>query len=121
MDREDRRRMRISEEGKPASTEYRTVERLASIAHVELRPLTGRTHQLRVHLASRGHPIVGDDLYGGPRWKGVRDPALRSTLRGVSRLLLHAHRLEFADPFLGETIRIESPEPFQEILAASRE
>ncbi len=122
MDREDRRKMKVAEEGKPASTEYRTLERLSSVAHLELTPRTGRTHQLRVHLASRGHPIVGDDLYGGPRWRGVRDPALRRVLRDVPRLLLHAHRLEFADPFSGEPVRIESPEPalFGEVVAASR-
>ena len=122
MDREDRRKMKVGEEGKPASTEYRTLDRLSSVARLELSPRTGRTHQIRVHLASRGHPIVGDDLYGGPRWRGVRDPALRRILREVPRLLLHAHRLEFADPFSGEEIRIESPEPspLAEVVAAAR-
>ena len=122
IDRSDRRKMKVSENGKTAVTEFRTLERLASIARVELSPRTGRTHQIRVHLATRGHPIVGDDLYGGPRWRGVRDPALRATLRSVSRLLLHAHRLEFVDPISGESIRIESPEPseFRQVVEAAR-
>jgi RluA family pseudouridine synthase len=111
MDREDRRKMKVSDAGKPARTRYRTLARLPSIAHLELTPETGRTHQLRVHLGSRGHPIVGDDLYGGPRWRGVRDPRLRAALREVPRLLLHALRLELRDPLSGEEIRIESPEP----------
>ncbi len=115
------------DEGRPkkASPPRPTIERSSgctSVAHIELSPRTGRTHQIRVHLASRGHPIAGDDLYGGPRWRGVREPALRRILREVSRLLLHAYRLEFADPFSGEAVRIQSPEPslFAEIVAASR-
>ncbi|MGH9441328.1 MAG: RluA family pseudouridine synthase, partial [Thermoanaerobaculia bacterium] len=122
VDRSDRRKMAVSDGGKPARTDYRTLERGRSIAHVELSPRTGRTHQIRVHLASRGHPIVGDDLYGGPRWRGVREPALRRALRDVPRLLLHALGLAFRDPFSGEMRRIESEEPalFHDILAASR-
>lgn len=59
---------------------------------LRLTPLTGRTHQLRVHLAGAGHPIVGDDLYGGPRHRGVSNAALRSAL-DPGRPLLHAWRL----------------------------
>ena len=119
IDREDRRKMKVAGAGKPARTQYRTIERLRSISHLELEPQTGRTHQIRVHLASRGHPIVGDDLYGGPRWRGVRDARLRSELRNVSRLLLHAFRLELLDPATGEAIRIESPEPKEIALVAA--
>ena len=121
MDRSDRRKMRVDPQGKPAWTDYRTLRRLPALAHLELSPRTGRTHQIRVHLAARGHPIVGDDLYGGPRWRGVRDPALRRALAQVTRLLLHALRLEFEDPFGGGPLRIESPEPpeFGALLSAA--
>ncbi|MBP7587115.1 MAG: RNA pseudouridine synthase [Thermoanaerobaculia bacterium] len=91
-DRKDRRRMKVDPEGRPALTEYRTLARAAHVALLELTPRTGRTHQLRVHLAAAGHPIVGDDLYGGPREHGIRSPALRSAL-APGRSLLHAFRL----------------------------
>ena len=122
MDREDRRRMRVVAAGKPAKTEYRTLERPSAIAHLELSPRTGRTHQIRVHLAFRGHPVVGDDLYAGPRWRGVADRQLRRRLEETPRLLLHALRLSFDQPFDGVRVVVESPEPaaFEELLAAAR-
>lgn len=122
IDRRDRRKMKVAPAGKAAVTGYVTIERLPSITLVELKPETGRTHQIRVHLASRGHPIVGDDLYGGPRWRGVRDPSLRRALAGAGSLLLHASSLVFRDPFTGiETaIRSESPSRWQAILEAAR-
>ncbi len=91
-DRRDRRRMRIDPAGRAAASDYRTVGRGRQVSLLQLTPHTGRTHQLRVHLASAGHPIVGDDLYGGPRHRGVRDPALRRAL-DPGRPLLHAWRL----------------------------
>jgi 23S rRNA pseudouridine1911/1915/1917 synthase len=122
VDRRDRRKMKVAPAGKAAVTRYATIERLPSITLVELAPETGRTHQIRVHLASRGHPIVGDDLYGGPRWRGVRDPSLRRALAGAGGLLLHASALAFRDPFTGlETaIRSEEPARWREILEAAR-
>ena len=121
LDRADRRRMRVSARGKAAVTNFRTLERLRSVAHLELAPETGRTHQIRVHLASLGHPIVGDDLYGGARWRGIRDPALRRVLSGPLPLLLHAAFLAFRDPETGEEIAVQSPEPpaFARVLAAA--
>lgn len=106
-DRDDRRRMRVDAEGRPARSEYLVVARAPHVALVELRPRTGRTHQLRVHLAAAGHPIVGDDLYGGPRERGLRDPALQAAL-SPGRSLLHAWRL--AVPGL-EPSRFEAPLP----------
>jgi 23S rRNA pseudouridine1911/1915/1917 synthase len=122
LDRRDRRKMKAAPAGKAAVTGYATIERLPSITLLELKPETGRTHQIRVHLASRGHPIVGDDLYGGPRWHGVRDPSLRRALAGAGSLLLHASSLAFRDPFTGvaTTIRSEEPARGREILAAAR-
>ncbi len=121
VDREDRRRMRTAPEGTRAVTRWTTLERTAGLAHLELEPETGRTHQIRVHLASLGHPIVGDDLYGGPRWRGVRDPDLRRILAGPLPLLLHAVELSFTDPATGAAVEARSEEPraFREVLAAA--
>ena len=92
-DRADRRRMRPDPEGSPARTDYLVLGARKQVALVALWPRTGRTHQLRVHLAAAGHPVVGDDLYGGPRHHGVRDPVRRAAL-DPGRALLHAWRLE---------------------------
>lgn len=106
-DRSDRRRMRADPHGRSARTDYAVVDAGAHVALVALWPRTGRTHQLRVHLAAAGHPIVGDDLYGGPRHRGVRDAELRAAL-DPGRALLHAWRLDV--PGL-EPARYESPPP----------
>lgn len=117
-DTKDRRRMKVDPQGRPALTEYRTLARAAHVALLELTPRTGRTHQLRVHVAAAGHPIVGDDLYGGPREHGVRSPALRAAL-SPGRSLLHAFRLSI--PGL-EPESFEAPVPadFRAALAACR-
>jgi len=89
------------ETGKPSLTHYRVMARQAHDTHVELTPLTGRSHQLRVHLMAIGHPILGDALYAPA---GPRDRA--------PRLLLHAQALAFAHPVSGEPLSFESPMPF---------
>ncbi len=94
------RRARVSGAGKPALTAYRVVEANDRGALIECRPVTGRLHQVRVHLESIGCPIFGDDVYG-PRW--VADAS--------ARLALHAHRLAFAHPRSGEVIDVASPLP----------
>jgi RluA family pseudouridine synthase len=91
-DREDRRRMKVDAEGRAARSDYRVLAKAPYAALLELQPRTGRTHQLRVHLAAAGHPVVGDDLYGGPRERGVKGPAVRAALT-PGRSLLHAWRL----------------------------
>ncbi len=115
-DRRDRRRMKVDAGGSPAATRYRTLVDASHVSLVELHPETGRTHQLRVHLAHAGHWIVGDDLYGGPRHRAVGDRQLRLALN-PSHLLLHAWRLILPDlPGLGSH-RFEAPLP-REFLAA---
>lgn len=105
-DPRDGRKMRVAPGGVEAATRYETLRRLAGCADLRLFPETGRTHQIRVHLASTGHPIVGDDLYGGAtRWHGVRDPGQRAAFASLRRLLLHAERVEV--PAL--SIAVEAP------------
>jgi 23S rRNA pseudouridine1911/1915/1917 synthase len=107
-DPSDGRRMKVRTGGKPARTRYRTLSRLPSVADLVLSPETGRTHQIRVHLSAHGHPIVGDDLYGGAaRWRGVRIRSHRQALAAVRRPLLHAERIQIPD--LG--IDVKSPLP----------
>ncbi len=87
--------------GRSASTEYRVLEELGSLSFLEVQIGTGRTHQIRVHLASIGHPIAGDRLYGAP--------AAIPDLPALSRFFLHAYRLRFTSPSSGERITVESP------------
>ena len=89
--------------GRSALTAYRVLEELSNFSYLEVRIGTGRTHQIRVHLSSIGHPIVGDRLYGA-RTKLPELP-------GLGRFFLHAHRLSFRSPSTGERIAVESPLP----------
>ena len=84
--------------GRSALTEYQTLETFDRYSYLEVRIGTGRTHQIRVHLASLRHPIYGDTVYGAP-----------SAL--LQRFFLHAHRLSFASPSTGQRLTIESPLP----------
>jgi 23S rRNA pseudouridine1911/1915/1917 synthase len=111
--REPRRRMTSRTEGKDATTLW---ERLAEspdsgIALLRCRLLTGRTHQIRVHLQSEGMPVVGDPLYGEPRWKGLLDPVLAPACRDFPRQALHARRLRFPHPGTGEPVELVAPVP----------
>jgi tRNA pseudouridine32 synthase/23S rRNA pseudouridine746 synthase len=89
------------ERGKPSVTDWRVLAREAAATRVELRPLTGRSHQLRVHLLSLGHPILGDRFYAPPE-----------ALAAAERLQLHAHRIGFRHPIGGAPVAFESPVPF---------
>ncbi len=107
----------VRAEGKAAVTRYESLARLPSIADLRLFPETGRTHQIRVHLTAHGHPIVGDDLYGGAtRWRGVRDPGRRRALAAVTRPLLHAERIVIEE--LGLDVSAPLPEDYAGALAA---
>jgi len=109
-DRRDRRRMRVDPDGRHAASAYSVVGRAPHLALVRLEPHTGRTHQLRVHLAYAGHPIVGDDLYGGPRHHGVRDQRLRALL-DPGRPLLHAWRLHLPPTAASPELILHAPLP----------
>jgi 23S rRNA pseudouridine1911/1915/1917 synthase len=118
-DPKDGRKMRVEEGGKPSVTHYETLRRYAGLADIRLSPETGRTHQIRVHLAAKGHPIAGDDFYGGAtRWRGVRDPALRGALQRLSHPLLHAERIVIEE--LGLDVEAQLPDDYEEVLALLR-
>ena len=88
-----------------SATDYQVLERFGKLAtHVLLRPLTGRTHQLRVHLASLGHPLLGDPTYGGRKVKEVGNLS-------IPRVMLHAKTLGFAHPSTGAALMFSSPVP----------
>jgi tRNA pseudouridine32 synthase/23S rRNA pseudouridine746 synthase len=94
-------RYRVDPAGRPGLTDWRRLEAHPGWSRLELRPLTGRSHQLRVHLAWLGHPLLGDPLYGNARSRGL-----------ASRLRLHAARLAFDHPVSGTRIELSSPAPW---------
>ena len=98
-----RTRMAVTPDGRPAVTWFEVRERLGDLALLDVKLETGRTHQIRTHLASIGHPIVGDAAYG-------RDPA-RARELGLRRPFLHAYRLTFAHPVTGDDVTVTSELP----------
>ncbi|HVR29827.1 MAG TPA: RluA family pseudouridine synthase [Thermoanaerobaculia bacterium] len=96
--------------GRPALTLYRTLATRDGLSALELDLRTGRTHQIRVHLKSRGLPIVGDPIYGEARWRGF-PPERRRRLRDFPRPALHAWRLTLPHPVTGDQIAVEAPIP----------
>lgn len=113
----DRKKMAVHREGrgKHAVTHYRTLQKLRGAALVECRLETGRTHQVRVHMAHLGHPLIGDPVYGRER-KGFK--SILETL-GFKRQALHAKRLGFIHPVTGEALSFDSqlPADMQELLS----
>jgi 23S rRNA pseudouridine1911/1915/1917 synthase len=104
--RDPRRRVRMTarlERGRSALTEYRVLRRMAGLTYLEVRIGTGRTHQIRVHLSSIGHPVAGDRLYGAPAGIAGRPP--------LGRYFLHAWRIRFRSPATGEAVTVEAPLP----------
>ena len=89
--------------GRTALTDWRVLQRWPAFSYLEVRIGTGRTHQIRVHLSSIGHPVVGDRLYGAPAAIEGRPP--------LDRYFLHAHRLTFESPATGERVTVEAPLP----------
>ena len=97
------RMVKVSSEGKPSETRFKVEERFGFATLVRCSPVTGRTHQIRVHTLHAGHPIAFDDRYGDREF----DSQLNGS--GLGRLFLHAAALRFTHPATGETIRIEAP------------
>jgi 23S rRNA pseudouridine1911/1915/1917 synthase len=113
-DPRNRLRMAVTDEGRPAVTGYRVRERLPGWTLLDLDLVTGRTHQIRVHLTSIGHAVAGDPIYATGRTR--RGP------EGLDRLFLHAWRLEFMSPLTGRLVRCEAPLPqeLERVLEALR-
>jgi 23S rRNA pseudouridine1911/1915/1917 synthase len=108
----DRLKRAVVEDGKPAVTHYRVRERFRAHTHIECVLETGRTHQIRVHMAHVRHPLVGDPLYGGSmRLPKGSTADLGDTLRGFRRQALHAEKVEFAHPAGGATVSVQAPRP----------
>jgi len=106
--RADRMAVVAEGEGRAAETYYEVRERFGAQARLDCRPHTGRTHQIRVHLASIGHPVVADELYKG-RGAAVRD--LPDGAPRMQRHALHAERLAFVHPATGERVEFTAPLP----------
>ena len=104
----DRKRMAVDrKKGREAVTHWSVLARYPGYTHVECRLETGRTHQIRVHMASIGHPLLGDTVYGA-----------KKPVPGLAGQCLHARRLRFIHPSTGEPVELECPLPdwFQEVL-----
>ncbi len=107
----DRKRMAVVSAGRNARTLYTVRERLAGTAVVSCRPITGRTHQIRVHMAHIGHALVGDPVYAGRQWRTLDDPRHRTACRDFPRQALHAWRLAFTHPATAEPVAFEAAPP----------
>ena len=98
----DRKKMAVDPQGRWAKTEWRVLREYPDRTLLDVHIITGRTHQIRVHTASIGHPVLGDPLYGHKR------------MPSAPRLMLHAYSLEFTHPATGERMRFTAPCPFGE-------
>jgi 23S rRNA pseudouridine1911/1915/1917 synthase len=117
----ERTKMAVRESGRAARTRYRVLERFRAHTHVELELDSGRTHQIRVHMAYIRAPLVGDPVYGGrPRFPPAPTDGLRAALQAFRRQALHAARLQFNHPESGKIVTFESalPEDIGALLAA---
>jgi 23S rRNA pseudouridine1911/1915/1917 synthase len=115
-DPRDRKRRAVVKGGRAARTDYKVESEGVGASLLRLRLRTGRTHQIRVHLAHRGHPVLGDALYGGveKRVEGSHPdhrPALRAALRRIGRQALHAWELRLIHPGNGKEMRFQAPVP----------
>jgi len=119
-----RKKMAVVRDGKEARTHYRVLERFAGHSYIRLKLETGRTHQIRVHMATIKYPIVGDDTYAGrfKVHKGI-SPDLREALQGFGRQALHARELGLVHPESGEFMSwsTELPDDMHNLLSALRE
>lgn len=115
-----RTHMAVVEDGKPAVTHYRIIERYRAHTHLRVKLETGRTHQIRVHFAHQRHPVVGDAVYGRLQFPRDSSEAFRDVLRNFKRQALHAEKLGLIHPRTQELMSwsAELPEDMQQLLAA---
>ncbi|MFH1178075.1 MAG: RluA family pseudouridine synthase [Acidobacteriota bacterium] len=118
----ERKRMAVVPGGRVARTLWWVRERFAGAALFECRPVTGRTHQIRVHLAHIGHALIGDPTYAGRQWRNLDDARLAGICRDFPRQALHAWRLTLTHPATAQPITFEAPLPTDllSLLAALR-
>jgi 23S rRNA pseudouridine1911/1915/1917 synthase len=108
--RRERTKMAVVEGGREARTHYRVIARFRAHTHCEIELETGRTHQIRVHMAHAKAPLLGDPVYGGrPRLPPQASPELRAALQSFKRQALHATRLRLQHPVTGEPLDFTSP------------
>lgn len=120
----DRKRMAVVNSGKPAVTHYRVAERFRAHTHIKVKLETGRTHQIRVHMAYLKYPLVGDPVYGGRlRIPPASSELLQQTLRRFPRQALHASRLGLIHPQSGEYMewQVPLPEDMEQLLEILRQ
>ena len=110
-DRGNRTRMAVVRGGRPSLSIYRVRKRFERFTLLSVELKTGRTHQIRVHLAWLKHPVVGDEAYGGGRDKTISDHKLRSEIANLGRQFLHAEHLGFRHPRTKEAMRFTAPLP----------
>ena len=118
----ERKRMAVVPGGRASRTLWWTRERFDGAALVECRPVTGRTHQIRVHLAHIGHALVGDQVYAGRQWREIGDAGSSARCHAFPRQALHAWRLTVTHPVTGAAMTFEAPLPtdLAELLADLR-
>jgi len=108
----DRKKISVrARKKRDALTRYRLEQKFQYFSLLEIRPETGRTHQIRVHLTQMGHPIVGDSQYGTHRIRTLSDPQLRKSICRLQRHFLHARQLEFQHPGTGRFQKVSSQLP----------
>jgi 23S rRNA pseudouridine1911/1915/1917 synthase len=112
-DPSNRTRMAVVRGGRSALTLYRVRRSFDRFTLLDVELKTGRTHQIRVHLAWIKHPVVGDETYGGGRDNTIQDAQLRARVRNLNRHFLHAEKLAFTHPTTRELVNFESPLPFE--------
>jgi 23S rRNA pseudouridine1911/1915/1917 synthase len=110
-DPRNRTRMAVVRGGRPALSIFKVRQRFERFTLLDVELKTGRTHQIRVHLAWLKHPVVGDEVYGGGRDKTVLDAVVRSRIAKLGRQFLHAEQLRFRHPRTGEVIHFSAPLP----------
>ena len=110
-DPSNRTRMAVVRGGRNALTLYRVRRAYQRFTLLDIDLKTGRTHQIRVHLAWLKHPVVGDETYGGGRDNTIQDPQLRARIRNLHRQFLHAEKLGFTHPSTKEWVKFECPLP----------
>jgi 23S rRNA pseudouridine1911/1915/1917 synthase len=110
-DPRQRTKMALVKAGREALTLWKVKQRYEKFTLLDVEIKTGRTHQIRVHLASIKHPVVGDETYNAGRDKTVNDPQIRQAIEGLNRFFLHAEKLTFTHPVTQEKMNFNAPLP----------